>query len=315
MDRDVPRSGGSIVCDLIGALLCTLSVLSCDGCLGDTPSKIQESNMSECVGGDEVVLGVDTHLDLHVAVLISAVGRVIGTHSVATTAAGYDELIRWARSFGKFTRAGVEGTGAYGAALAKRLRECNIQVLEVNRPNRSVRRLRGKSDPTDAESAARAVLAGEATAIPKAQSGVVEAMRAICMARRSAVKAKTQAINQIRALLVTAPESIRAKLWESKPDKCAARCAKLQSLGDTPLLTSLGRTLRLLAKRWMSLAQELRELDAALADVTKRVSHRLLAQFVVVPQTAAALLITAGDNPYRLCSEAALAALCGSSPL
>ena len=271
--------------------------------------------MSDCVGEREVILGVDTHLDLHVAVLISAVGRVIATNSVATTTAGYDELIQWARSFGHFTRAGVEGTGTYGAALAKRLRECGVEVLEVNRPNRSTRRLRGKSDPTDAENAARAVLAGEATAIPKSQSGVVEAMRAICMARRSAVKAKTQAINQIRALLVTAPEPIRAKLWESKPDRCAARCARLQSLGSTPLLTSLGHTLRLLAKRWMSLAQELRELDAALADLTKRAGQRLLAQFGVGPQTAATLLITAGDNPERLRSEAALAALCGASPL
>lgn len=195
------------------------------------------------------------------------------------------------------------------------MHEHGVQVLEINRPDRSRRRLRGKSDPTDAENAARAVLAGEANAIPKAQSGVVEAMRAVSMARRSAVKAKTQAINQLRALLVTAPESIRATLWKVKPEQCVARCARLQSLGDTPLLQALTSTLRLLARRWMSLAKELHQLDAALAELTKRAGRRLLTRFGVGPQTAATLLVTAGDNPDRLRSEAALAALCGASPL
>jgi transposase len=140
-------------------------------------------------------------------------------------------------------------------------------------------------------------------------------MRAVTMARRSAVKAKTQAINQLRALLVTAPEAIRAALWKVKPEHCIARCARLQSLGDTPLLNALTDTLRLLARRWLSLAKELRELDSALEQLTKRVGRRLLAQFGVGPQTAATLLVTAGDNPDRLRSEAALAALCGVSPL
>lgn len=186
-----------------------------------------------------------------------------------------------------------------GAALARRMRERGVTVLEINRPDRSRRRLRGKSDPTDAENAARAVLAGDARAIPKTQCGVVEAMRAVTMARRSAVKAKTQAINQLRALLVTAPEAIRATLWKVKPEHCVARCARLQSLGDTPLLKALTNTLRLLARRWLSLAKELRELDAALARLTNQAGRRLLTQFGVGPQTAATLLVTAGDNPDR----------------
>jgi transposase len=263
----------------------------------------------------EVILGVDTHLDVHVAVLIDEIGRVVATHSFPTTARGYEQLIEWAGSFGRLSRAGVEGTGTYGAGLARRLQERGVKVLEINRPDRSRRRLRGKSDPTDAENAARAVLAGDAHAIPKAPCGVVEAMRAVTMARRSAVKAKTQAINQLRALLVTAPEAIRAALWKVKPEHCIARCARLQSLGDTPLLNALTDTLRLLARRWLSLAKELRELDSALEQLTKRVGRRLLAQFGVGPQTAATLLVTAGDNPDRLRSEAALAALCGVSPL
>ena len=208
--------------------------------------------MNDATEEREVILGVDTHLDVHVAVLIDGVGRVIATTSVPTTTLGYEQLIDWARGFGRLARAGIEGTGTYGAALTRRMQENGVLVIEVNRPNRSRRRLRGKSDPTDAENAARAVLAGEANAIPKSQSGVVEAMRAVSMARHSAVKAKTQAINQLRALLVTAPESIRASLWKVKPEHCVARCARLQSLGDTPLLKALTSTLRLLARRWTS---------------------------------------------------------------
>lgn len=263
----------------------------------------------------EIILGVDTHLDMHVAVLIDDVGRVVGSHSFPTTTSGYEQLLAWAGSFGRFSRAGVEGTGSYGAGLARHMRERDIQVLEINRPDRSRRRLRGKSDPTDAENAARAVLAGEAKAIPKAQSGEVEAMRLVSMARRSAVKAKTQAINQLRALLVTAPAAIRATLWRVKPEECVARCARLQSLGDTSLLKTLRDTLRLLARRWLHLAKELYELDAVLERLTAQVGRRLRARFGVGPQTAATLLVTAGDNPERLHSEAALAVLFGVSPL
>ena len=129
--------------------------------------------MSDLAEEREVILGVDTHLDVHVAVLIDVVGRVVARTSVPTTALGYEQLIEWVRGFGRFTRAGIEGTGTYGAALARRVQEHGVQVLEINRPDRSRRRLRGKNDPTDAENAARAVLAGEANAIPKAQSGVV----------------------------------------------------------------------------------------------------------------------------------------------
>ena len=205
--------------------------------------------MNNVAEQSEVILGVDTHLDVHVAVLIDVVGRVVATTSIPTTTSGYEHLMRWARGFGRLTRAGIEGTGTYGAALARRMQADGVKVLEVNRPDRSRRRVRGKNDPTDAESAARSVLAGEAAAIPKAQSGVVEAMRAVTMARRSAVKAKTQAMNQLRALLVTAPESLRAKFANAKPDQCVARCARLPSLGDTPLLQALTSTLRLLARR------------------------------------------------------------------
>jgi len=188
-------------------------------------------------------------------------------------------------------------------------------VFEVNRPDRAARRSRGKSDPTDAENAARAVLSGKASAIPKEQSGAAEAMRAVSVARRSAVKARTQAINQLRALLVSAPQEIRERLLATKTTECVTNCAKLRSLGDTPVLQMLATTLRLLAKRCLALAEELKTLDAMLDRLTLQHATRLRARFGVGAQTAAVLVVVAGDNPERLKSEAALAALCGTSPL
>jgi len=263
----------------------------------------------------EIILGVDTHLDVHVGAVIRITGQLLGTLSVPTSEAGYLKLLTWAGSLGPVRHAGVEGTGTYGAGLARVLREHGIEVWEVNRPDRARRRLRGKSDPTDAENAARAVLAGTATAIPKIQSGAAEAMRAISVARRSAVKAKTQAINQLRALLVSAPQDIRERLWKGKPAECVEGCARLRSLGVTPLLQTLTVTLRLLAKRWQMLDEELKSLDAILEQLTAKYAKRLRARFGVGPQTAAVLVAAAGDNPERLRSEAALAALCGVSPL
>ena len=195
------------------------------------------------------------------------------------------------------------------------LREQGIEVSEVSRPNRAERRLQGKSDPTDAESAARSVLAGEATATPKTQSGVAEAMRIISVARRSAVKAKTQTINQLRAILVSAPQDIRERLWKTKPDQCVTGCLHLRSLGSTTHLQALTSALRLLANRWRMLAAELKEFDVQLEHLTRQSAPQLREQFGVGPQTAATLIAVAGDNPERLRSEAALAALCGTSPL
>ncbi len=264
---------------------------------------------------NEVILGIDTHLDIHVGVIIDYRGKWLGTLSIATNPAGYNELLSWAQSYGQLRRAGIEGTGTYGAGIARFLHTHGVEVWEINRPDRSQRRFQGKSDPTDAESAARTVLSGKAQAIPKLQQGAAEAMRTLSVARRSAVKSRTQAINQLRALLISAPDDIRAKLWKSKPEQCVKACVQVLSLGDTVALQTLATTLRLLAKRWLSLTAELRELDATLESLTKQAAKRLRSQFGVGPQTAATLLAVAGDNPERLRSEAALAALCGANPL
>lgn len=264
---------------------------------------------------DEVILGVDTHLDVHVGAVISCTGRLLGTQAVETTAAGYLKLLDWARSFGELRRAGVEGTATYGAGLTRLMRDHGVEVFEVNRPDRSARRTRGKSDPTDAESAACAVLAGRATAVPKQQSGAAYAMRAVSAARRSAVKARTQTINQLRGILVSAPQDIRDRLLRPNAEDCVNMCSKVRSLGAEPLLQSLLATLRLLAKRWLALKAEVKVLDAELEQLTCQHASRLRQKFGVGAQTAAVLVCVAGDNPDRLKSEASLAALCGVSPL
>ena len=252
---------------------------------------------------------------MHVGALVNAAGRCLGTLSVTTDTAGYLKLIAWAGSFGSLLRAGLEGTGTYGAGLARTLRDHGIEVIEVNRPDRAARRSRGKSDATDAENAARAVLSGTATAVPKQQSGAAEAMRSVSVTRRSAVKAKTQAINQLRALLISAPQEIRLKLWKERTAECVKGCSRIRSLGSTPLLQTLTATLCLLAKRWLALEDEIKILDAMLESLTRQYAPRLREKFGVGPQTAAALVAVAGDNPERLKSEASLAALCGVSPL
>ncbi len=272
--------------------------------------------MEQADNQTEVILGVDTHLDVHVGVVIDAVGRVKGTLSIKTSPSGYEELLKWAQSLGRLTRAGIEGTSSYGAGLTRFLQSKGVAIVEINRPDRSRRRNRGKSDPTDAESAARAVLAEDATGTPKAQSGAAEALRTLSVARRSAVKAKTQAVNQLRALLVSAPSFLRETLLKAKPEHCVAACAAIPEDAETdPVVDSLKTALRLLAKRWAALHDELRELDKQLTRLTKLAAPRLLERFGVGPQTAATLLVTAGDNPTRLRNEAALAALCGVSPI
>src|SRR5215212_7826 len=163
----------------------------------------------------EVILGVDTHLEFHVAVAIDHLGRRLGESSVPTTVKGYEKLLCWAVGFGPLRCAGVEGTSSYGAGLARHLRRRGIEVLEVERPERrrrSSRRNLQKSDSSDAEAAARAVLAGEASGAPKSADGRVEMIRTLRAARRSAIKARTQAANQLQSLRLTAPEELLNRL-------------------------------------------------------------------------------------------------------
>jgi transposase len=264
---------------------------------------------------DDLILGVDTHGGAHVGVLLDALGRRRGALEIPADAAGYDRLLAWCRAQGQLRVAGVEGTGSYGAPLVRVLAAHGVRVVEVNRPNRQRRRRRGKSDPADAEAAARAVLAGEATAVPKARDGVVEAIRVLQLARASAVKARTQVANQLKHLILTAPDPLGATLRPLTTEERVARCARLRPRAGAQPREATKRALRHLARRWQALERELRELDADLADLTRRAAPRLLAEPGVGPGCAARLLVAAGDNPARLRSDAALAALCGASPV
>jgi transposase len=267
----------------------------------------------------EVILGVDTHLDFHVAVVLDHLGRRLGESSVPTTAKGYERLLCWVEGFGPVRCAGIEGTSSYGAGLARHLRSRGIEVLEVERPKRrrpSSRRNAEKSDPLDAESAARAVLAGETSGVPKSGEGRVEMIRALRAARRSAMKARTQAANQLQALLVTAPEELRHRL-RGLSTKELVRVAARFRLGDDPhdVAAATKFALRSVARRHGALSEEIAELEAHLERLVAQAAPELVSLPGVGTDNAATLLVVAGDNPQRLGSEASFASLCGVAPI
>jgi transposase len=263
----------------------------------------------------DVIGGVDTHGDVHVAAVVDSTGRILGTASFPTTPAGYRRLLSWMRKHGVVIRVGVEGTGSWGAGLARYLSGEAVEVVEVDRPNRQLRRLRGKSDPVDAEAAARAALNGEAKGTPKARTGPVEAIRALRVARRSAMKARTQALAQIRALITTGPEELRAQLRPLTTADVVTLAARYRPGDATTVVGATKLALRELAQRVRYLEDQVDRLDATLAPLVTATCPALVARVGVGPQTAAALLVAAGDNPDRLRDEAAFAALCGTSPV
>ena len=271
--------------------------------------------MSEGNYHNGVIVGVDTHKDQHVAVAINRLGARLGEFHVATTTQGYAALERWAMSMGEVNVFGVEGTGSYGAGLARYLISQKHHVIEVNRPDRSTRRRRGKSDTIDAEMAARAVLSGVARDLPKAGDDKVEMVRMLKTTKDSATKARTQAINQMKALLVTAPGELRESLRDLKTDKLVKRCAGFRPGPMTTPIVTAKYALRSLAHRYNQLTQERVDIKAELARLTEDIASALINTFGIGPDIAATLLITAGDNPERLRSEAAFAALCGVNPI
>jgi len=261
--------------------------------------------------------GVDTHGKTHHAAAVDQVGRMLGDQEFPASAAGYRALLAWLRSWGRVVKVGVEGTGTYGAGLARHLAAQHIEVIEVDRPDRKTRRRQGKSDPIDAIAAARAVLAGTATGAPKTRTGPVEAIRALRVARRGAVKARTAALNQLHGLLVSAPEPLRADLAGLRGRDLVGRCAGLR-IDPTRLLEPVAATkaaLRAIARRVQLLEEEIAVADARLRPAVVTVAPRTAALFGAGPDVAGQLLATAGDNPERLRSEAALAHLAGISPL
>ena len=263
-----------------------------------------------------IIGGVDTHADTHHAAVVLMNGRRLADREFSATTAGYEALLEWMRGFGRLHAVGVEGTGSYGAALARHLRGEDMRVVEVNRPDRRQRRSKGKSDPLDAYAAADAVLADRATAVPKAGDGIVESIRALHLARGGAVKARTACMNELHALIVTAPAGLREQLAGCKGGKLADACAQLQPLGDlSDPAQGVKAALRHLAVRHRALTDEIQALDEQMKTLVQQTRPDLLAVFGVGVETAAQLLATCGDNPDRLHSEAAFASLCGVSPV
>lgn len=262
-----------------------------------------------------VVVGVDTHLDLHVAVALDGLGRRLGGLAVTTDPVGYQQLLSWAQTFGTDVTAGVEGTSSFGAGLSRFLTAAGVAVHEVARPDRQRRRRLGKTDAVDAENAARAVLAGDAIGVPKTGTGTIEMVRALRVARRSAEHQRTSAINQMRSLVVTGPDQLRADLraLTAKQLLATARGFRPGALHTTAAATKLA--LRSLARRVHHLDEELAALDGELTTLVQRAAPRLLAVRGVGVQTAATLLTAAGDNPQRLRNERAFARLCGVAPI
>jgi transposase len=260
--------------------------------------------------------GVDTHADVNVAAVVDPVGRVLGTKEFPATAAGHRTALAWMRGHGRLVRAGVEGTGSYGAGLARHLTAQAVVVLEVIRPNRQTRRLRGKSDAVDAVAAALAALNGEAHGRPKAHDGTVESIRMLQVARRGAVKARTQAGNQLRDLIVTAPEPLREKLHPLAIDQRFATAARFRPGALTDPTEAAKAVMATVARRHQALAKEIDLLDTQLDQLVEQAAPpEFLAKQAVATQVASTLLVTVGDNPTRLDSEAGFAALCGVSPV
>ena len=267
--------------------------------------------------GDPLLIfgGVDTHADTHTVAAISYLGEMLGHASFPAIPEGYRQLHRWLAGHGLVVRVGVEGTGSYGAGLAAALTGRGVELVEVNRPNRATRRARGKSDPIDAEAAARAVLAGVATAVPKAHTGVVEAIRVIFVARRGAVQARTAAINTLHQMIITAPMRLRDQLQPLARRQQIAACVRFHAKDLTDPTRATRLALRRLARQIGHLTTEINDAEHDLTELIADLAPQLLAEPGVGPLSAAQLLITAGDNPDRMTSPASFAALCGTTPI
>lgn len=263
----------------------------------------------------KVIVGVDTHKLVHVAVAINMLGARLATISVSADRAGYAELIEWARTLGAIEAFGIEGTGSYGVGLASFARRHDVRVVEVNHCDRRKRRNNGKSDTIDAETAARSVLSGVASAVPKTADGASEMVRQIKIARDTAVKARSSAIITLKTLIVNAPGELREELELLTDRKLIACCAGLEPSAMNSPTESVKHALRALAARWLSLSAEIDLHDRALDEITAAAAPTLREAFGIGPDAAAEMMIVAGDNPERVRSEAAFAKLCGACPI
>jgi transposase len=270
---------------------------------------------------DDVIVGVYTHKDEHVAVVLDGLGGRLGEKFIPATAAGFADLLTFCHDQvgvkGRLTGFGVEGTGSYGMGLARFLRRLGHTVHEVHRPPRKgERRMSGKSDTIDAEHAARQVLGGSIMAVPKTADGQIEALRLLKIARDTAVKAQTTAMITLKATLVTASDQLRAELEPLTDHKLILACAELASAAClTDPDAAMRHVLGALARRWLTLHEEVKLHSAHLKAQTKAAAPQLVEAVGVGFDIAAEMLVTAGDNRTRIRSEAAFAKMCGACPI
>jgi transposase len=264
----------------------------------------------------KVIAGIDTHADTHHVAVISETGQHLADREFLAVGSGYRKIIEFITGFGPVAAVGVEGTGSYGAELARTLTREGIQVLEVMRPNRQGRRLRGKSDPLDAYQAAESALAGHGAATPKARDGAVECLRVLRAERNSAMRARVAVMTQAQNILVSAPEPMRAKYRGLGSAALMAVLEKTRPAGRISEPThATAVVLKRLAVRYRNLEQELALIDAELDAIITVHAPLLRDLHGVGTEVASQLLVTAGDNPERIGTEARFAALVGVAPM
>ena len=259
--------------------------------------------------------GVDTHADVHVAAALDPIGGLLGVKEFPATAAGYGRLLGWLGGFGTVCLAGIEGTSSYGAGLARHITAAGVRVVEAGRSDRQDRRRPGKSDPLDAVSAARAAQSGRARGASKGRDGAVEAIRALIADGRSAAGERTQTINQARALILTGPDDLRARLTGHTAAALVAQLASLRPRPGSTVGYATRIALRELGRRAEFPGAQLGRPGELIGPLTAARAPGLLARHGIGPHTAALLLIAAGDHPERLRSEAAWAHVCGAAPI
>ena len=274
-------------------------------------------NNEKTVNEATTVGGVDTHKDLHVAAVVDAFDRVLGSECFPTTRHGYKSMLAWMRSFGRVQRIGVECTGSYGAGLLRYLQKAGIEVLEVTAPDRTDRRKRGKDDTKDAENAAHAAFSNIRTVTPKSRDGMVESLRVLISCRKSAINARRIALQMIQMNIVSAPDVLRDQLRKMTRMQLirtlAAWRPDLTEYRDPAAAYRIA--FKSLARRYLELHDEIADLDTMVTSIVDELSPDLVAKNSIGYQSASRLLITAGDNPSRLVSEASFASLCGVSPI
>jgi transposase len=265
----------------------------------------------------DVIVGVDTHKDEHVAVTVDGLGGRLEELFIPATVAGYEHLLVWARAQGRVVSFAVEGTGSYGIGLTRFLRREGLKVMEVSRPPRKgARRAAGKSDTVDAEHAARQALSGEASTTPKTCDGDIEVLRLVKIARDTAVKAHSAAMITLKATLVTASDELRGELEPLSDFKLIIACTAFEVADElaTPD-AAMHHLLASLARRWLALHEEIKVHTHHLKQVAAKAAPQLLEAFGVGFDTTAELLLAAGDNTHRIRNEAAFAKLCGVCPV